>query len=446
MPTDMLSLVQLVVALMMLALNPSMGAATEPTPQGQVVIPDAALPGPQFDVERATRAYLDSIPADKRAESDTYFEGGYWLELWNFIYTLGVAALLMFGGVSVWLRERGERLTRRRWLQTMVYGAALVVVMNILTLPLSVYQGWFREHEYGLSNLTLGGWLGDHFKGLLLTVVLIAPLVALIDAIVRRRGGSWWLPASVLSVLFLLLVNFIAPVFIAPVFNRFQPLGAGPVRDSVLALARANGIAAHDVYWFDASRQTSRISANVSGLAGTTRISLNDNLLGKTSLPEIRAVMAHELGHHVLNHPFKRMLEFGLVLAAGFAFTQWAQTRLVAHWGARWRLRSSTDIAALPLLVALLTTWFFLMTPLTNAIIRSSEVEADVFGLNAAREPHGFASAAMRLASYRKLEPSPLEEFIFYDHPSGRTRVKTAMQWFAENPDSGAAASTGRGR
>ncbi len=97
-------------------------------------------------------------------------------------------------------------------------------------------------------------------------------------------------------------------------------------------------------------------------------------------------------------------------------------------------------------LFALLTTWFFLMTPVTNSIIRSGEIEADVFGLNAAREPHGFASAAMRLASYRKLEPSPLEEFVFFDHPSGRTRVKTAMRWFAENPGAGAAVSAGTGR
>lgn len=238
----------------------------------------------------------------------------------------------------------------------------------------------------------------------------------------------------------MLLVNFIAPVFLAPAFNHFQPLRPGPVRDAVLSLARANGVTTQDVYWFDASKQTTRISANVSGLGNTMRISLNDNLLGKTSLPEINAVMAHELGHYVLNHPFKLVLQMGLVLAAGFAFTQWAQRRLVARWGSAWGLRGPDDIAGLPAVIALLSVWFFLMTPVTNSIVRNAESEADMFGLNAAREPHAFASAAMRLAAYRKLEPSALEEFVFYDHPSGRTRVRMSMTWFAENPSAGAAA------
>src|SRR5262245_56063870 len=163
-------------------------------------------------------------------------------------------------------------------------------------------------------------------------------------------------------------------------------------------------------------------------MAGTTRISLNDNLLGKTSVPEIKAVMAHELGHFVLDHGFKLTIEFGLVFAVGFAVVQSLQVRLLARYGQRWGVRDAVDVAGLPLVVALLSAWFFLMTPVTNSIVRMNEVEADLFGLNAAREPHGFASCAMRLASYRKLQPTPLEEFVFFDHPSGRTRVHSAMQ------------------
>ena len=426
--------------LVLQATGPALGQGPEPTPQGTILIPDAARAGPTFDIERATRAYLDSVPADARAKSDAYFEGGYWLRLWGFLYGLGVAGALLFGCISSRLRSWAERRTRRPWLQTMAYAAGLIVAMTLLGLPLAFYQGWYREHEFGLSNLSLVAWFLERGKGLLLTVLLGAPVLTLIFSVVRKREGNWWLPASALSVLFMLLVNFIAPVFILPAFNHFQPLRPGPVRDAVLSLARANGVTAQDVYWFDASKQTTRISANVSGLGNTMRISLNDNLLGKTSMPEINAVMAHELGHYVLNHSFKLVLQMGLVLTAGFAFTQWAQRRLVARWGPVWGLRGPDDMAGLPVVIALLSVWFFLMTPVTNSIVRNAESEADLYGLNAAREPHGFASAAMRLAAYRKLEPTALEELVFFDHPSGHTRVKMSMTWFAENPSAGAAA------
>jgi STE24 endopeptidase len=415
-------------------------SAAEPVPQGTLVVPDAAKPGPGFSVERATRAYLDSIPADVRARSDGYFEGGYWLKLWTLLYGLGVAAVLLYGRLSARLREVTERVSRRQWLQNLLYGAGLIVLLWLFSLPLSVYHDWYREHDYGLSNLTLAGWFLDDIKGLALSIILGAPLLALIMAAVRRRQGNWWFPAAALSVLFMFFVTFIAPVFLTPVFNAFHPLGPGPVRDAVLSLARANSVPAHDVFWFDASKQTSRISANVSGLGKTMRISLNDNLLGKTSVPEINAVMAHELGHYVLNHSFKLVLQIGLVLAAGFAFAQWAQKRLLARVGARWGVRGPTDIAGLPLVIALLSIWFFLMTPATNSIVRSAETEADLFGLNAAREPHAFASVSMRLAAYRKLEPTPLEEIVFYDHPSGATRVRMAMTWAAEHPEACAGA------
>src|SRR5262252_148403 len=412
----------------------------EPTPQGELVIPREARPGTGFDVDRATQAYLDSVAPDARRKSDAYFEGRYWLELWTFLYGLGVAALLLFSRISARLRDRAERITRRPWLQTAIYAAGIIVLNTLLVLPLSLYSEWFREHQYGLSNLTLAAWFGEFGKSLVISVVLGTLLLTLIYAAMRRRRGNWWLPATVLTVVFLFFLTFIEPVFLAPVFNEYRPLGPGEVRDSVLSLARANGVSADQVYWFDASKQTNRISANVSGMLGTARISLNDNLLGRTSVPEIKAVMAHELGHFVLNHGVKLTIQFGLVFAVGFAVVQALQGRLLARYGQSWDVRDPVDIAGLPLIVALLSAWFFLMTPVMNGIVRVTEMEADLFGLNAAREPHGFSSAAMRLASYRKLQPTPLEEFIFFDHPSGRTRVQTAMQWFAEHQDASAGA------
>ena len=414
---------------------------TEPTPRGQVVIPEAARPGADFDIERATRAYLDTVPAADRARSDAYFEGGYWLQLWGFLYGIAVAAWLLFGRVSARLRDMSERISKRPVLQTFIYAVSYILIVALVTLPLSFYQEFLREHQYGLSNHSLVGWISDQAKGLMLNAILGSILLTVIYAVVRRRRGNWWLPASVVTVVLYFALIFITPVFVTPLFNDFRALAGGPVRDAVLSLARANGVDAGDVYWFDASRQTKRISANVSGFLATTRISLNDNLLRDTSVPEINAVMAHELGHYVLNHSMNFVLQFGLVITAGLAFAQWAQRRLLARFGERWKIRGPADTAGLPLVIALVSAWFFAMTPVLNSIVRTAEIEADRFGLNAAREPHAFAAVAMRLANYRKLDPSPLEEAIFFDHPSGATRVRTAMQWARENPTAGVGAA-----
>jgi STE24 endopeptidase len=184
---------------------------------------------------------------------------------------------------------------------------------------------------------------------------------------------------------------------------------------------------------FDASRQTKRVSANVSGLAGTMRISLNDNLLNRCSLAEIEAVMAHEIGHYVLNHVYKTLLFFGVVIVVGFAFLGWAFERVRAGKGAGWGVRDVGDPAGLPLALILLSVYFFLLTPALNSWTRMEEAEADLFGVNASGQPDGEAAVDLKLGEYRKLDPSPLEEALFYDHPSGRSRITMAMQWKAEH-------------
>ena len=203
----------------------------------------------------------------------------------------------------------------------------------------------------------------------------------------------------------------------------------------VLSLARANGVPADNVWQFDASRQSNRISANVSGIGGTVRISLNDNLLERGTQEEIEAVMAHEIGHYVLNHIYKGMLSIAFVALLGFGFVRLTFGRLVARYGERWRVRGLADPAGWPLLVLLFTVFAFVLTPFLNTFIRSTEAEADLFAIDASREPEAFASMAVKLGEYRKPDPGPWEEWIFYDHPSGRSRIEMAMRWKAENPD-----------
>ncbi|MDQ2964037.1 MAG: M48 family metallopeptidase [Pseudomonadota bacterium] len=406
-------------------------------------VPPGAQPGPEFDVERATDAWLGILSPEQRALSDAYFEGGYWLKLWSLLYSVGILAILLWTGLSRRMRDFAERVSRGP-LSVAIYGALFIVVTFALNLPLSIYEEFVRQHQYGLSNLTFPSWMREALLGLAVTLVFWPVVLSMLYAIVRRTGPRWWVWATGFAFAVTLLLDLIYPVFVAPLFNDYKPLPEGPVREAVLSLARANEIPTDHLEWFDASKQTTRISANVSGLGGVARINLNDNLLEKTSLPEIRAVLGHEMGHYVLNHPFKLAVYFGLLFGIAFAAVHFALDHALARWGSALGLRHRADPAALPLVVAIFSIVWFALTPFTHTVVRSIEAEADAFGLNAAREPEGFAMAAMRLSTYRKLKPGPVEEFIFYDHPSGYDRVRRAMLWLKENRSEAAAARPNR--
>ncbi|MDR3415091.1 MAG: M48 family metallopeptidase [Nevskia sp.] len=396
-------------------------------------IPAAAQPGPGFDVDRATEAYLNLLSPEQRALSDRYFEGGYWLQLWGLLWTVGACVLLLASGASRRMRDWARRRSRFRWIVTALYVAQFLVAMFVLGFPMTYYAEFLREHRYGLSEQAFGGWMRDQLVSLGVTVVLGTAALTVVYAAVRRTGARWWAWATGLSFAFLLMLSLIEPVYILPLFNDYKPLPEGPVREAVLALARANQVPTARLEWFDASRQTTRISANVAGFLGTTRIALNDNLLDKTSLPEIKAVLGHEMGHYVLNHEWKGPILQALWIGLALALLGWSLDRALARWGGRLGLGDRADPAALPLATALVSVIFYLLTPLQNSIVRSFEIEADAFGLNASREPLGFAMVAMRLSTYRKIKPGRLEEWVFYDHPSGYERVHAAMVWLKEN-------------
>ncbi|HTG35064.1 MAG TPA: M48 family metallopeptidase [Thermoanaerobaculia bacterium] len=386
----------------------------------------------RFDAQAATDAYMATLSPEKRARSDAYFEGGYWLTLWDLLYGLGVAWILLGTRLSARMRDLAERLTRFRPLQTFLYALQYILATALLSLPLGIYEGFFREHQYGLSNQTFAAWAGEWLKGIGLGLVLGGLALTALYAVLRKAPRTWWLWGALVSLLFLVVGIALGPVYIEPIFNQYTELRDPTLRDPILSLARANGIPAEHVYVVDASKQTKRVSANVAGLFGTTRIALNDNLLHRTSPAGVKAVMGHEMGHYVLHHVSKSILFFGVVLVAGFAFMRWAFDRAAARWGETWGLRGVADPAGLPLLLTLFSLYGFVLTPLINTHIRMGESEADIFGLNAAREPDGFAEVALQLSEYRKLDPGPVEEWIFFDHPSGRNRISMAMRWKAE--------------
>jgi STE24 endopeptidase len=398
-----------------------------------IEVPPEAQPSAHFDAVAATNAYLAQIPADKTARSDAYFEGGYWMILWDFLYAAIVSLLLLNVRWSARMRDIAERITRFKPIQTFIYWLQYLVLTSILLFPLTVYEDYFREHKYGLATQTFGPWMGDQLKNLVVNLVLGGLLTMILFGIVRRLPRTWWIWGAVATLLFMIFLVLISPVYIVPIFNKVTRLDDPKIVDPILSMARANGIPAKDVFTIDASKQSTRMSANVSGFANTMRITLNDNLLRRGSLEEIEAVMGHEMGHYVLHHVYKDILFFSIVIVLLFAYLYRGLNWAIERWGEKWQIRGVGDTAVLPLAVLLLLIVGFVLTPIFNTWTRTQEYEADMYGLNTSRQSDGFAQAAIHLGEYRKMNPGTLEEWIFFDHPSGRNRIYAAMRWKAEN-------------
>jgi len=396
-------------------------------------VPAAAQASANFNVDAATEAYMAQIPPEAKTRSDAYFEGGYWLQLWDFLAACAISLLLLQTRWSARMRDFAERITRFRPLQTGIYWIEYLLLTTLIGFPLGIYEGYTREHQYGLATQTFGPWMGDHFKNLLVNLVLGGVLIILLFAIVRRLERTWWIWGALVTEVFLGIVIVITPVYLTPIFNKVTPLDDPRLTQPILSMARANGIAAKEVYEVDASKQSTRMSANVSGLGKTMRITLNDNLVRRGSPEEVQAIMGHEMGHYVLGHIPQLLVNFLIISFAGFAFLRWGLDWCLRRWGQVWQIRGIGDPAVLPLVVLLGAVFFFVLTPVTNTITRTQEHEADMYGINASRQPDGFAQAAIHLAEYRKMRPGPIEEWLFFDHPSGYHRIHDAMQWKAEN-------------
>ena len=393
-----------------------------------------------LDPAAATQAWLATVPKDHREKSDAYFEGGYWLILWNFLLASAISILLLGSRISAWLRDFSQRLTRFKTLQVACYAVPYLVIVYVLSLPLNLYENFFREHQYGFATQRFLPWFREQLIGLGIATVGGTILLVVLYAVFLRAPRTWWIWGTVVAVIFSFVLVFIAPVFIEPLFNTYKPLTKSEIKDPILAMARANQIPVKQVFEVDASRQTTRVSANVAGMLGTTRIALNDNLLKQCTFPEIREVMAHEMGHYVLNHGAKLLTYFGIFILIGFALTRTLFDAAVRRWGEKWGVRGIADPAGLPLLVLVFSTLVFVATPFLNTVVRVTEREADAFGINTSREPDGMAKVALKLGAYRKLDPTPLEEFIFFDHPSGRARIRMAMDWKAAHLPAGESA------
>ncbi len=284
-----------------------------------------AIPTTQiFDPVAATNAYLATVNGVARAKSDAYFEGGYWLILWGPLISVGIAWGLLESGMIARLSTRtGSWARGHKTGHAALFLLVYLALLSVVTLPWSIYVEWLREHQYGMSNQTLLAWLGEWLTGTAIGATFGGlPLLALLT-LYRKLPRSWWAWGTLASGVFLLIGLSLGPVFIEPLFNRYTPMPAFPLRTQILQMAQANGVPTDNVMVVDASRQTKRISANVAGIGPTVRGALNDNLLNRTSAPEVRAVMGTNLASAMNVGAFDLRKGIGAalggrVIAAGF--------------------------------------------------------------------------------------------------------------------------------
>jgi len=385
--------------------------------------------GLPFDPEAATRAWLDTMGPEATARSNAYFEGGYIIDFASTALSILIAGLILFLGWARGVRSWLERTVK--WFPLAALGVAFVVnlISTLLTFPFSYYVGFVRQHRYNLSTQTFPEWFSEQLIGMGIGLVLGSIFIAIIYVIIRAARNTWWVWGSAVTIAFGAVMGMLFPVYVAPLFNTYTPMQESELRDDILALAQANGVPATDVMVYDRSRQTNSISANVSGFGPTTRISLADTLLERASPAAVRHVMGHEIGHYVLGHPYSGLIMNTLLILFTFAAVHFGFRALAKN--ERWGIRDISDPAGLPLIMILLAVIGLVTAPLQRNLTRFNEQQADMFALNAAREPDGAAEAAVLLSEYRKMEPAPFEEWWFYTHPSGWNRVHNAMVWKA---------------
>jgi STE24 endopeptidase len=394
-----------------------------------------------IDPAAETARWLATLSPEDLERAVAYTRGGHWLLLWGAIVAIVVSWLIIRTGLLSGISARLERRRKRPKLVSLVVGVVYLLVSFVLTLPWAIYESWWRETQYGLTSQPLAGWLGEAALSTGISTVFAGLLIVGLYFIIRHARRLWWAWGAGLTALAVVFMLIVSPILIEPLFNDYTPAPDGPMRDSVVELAQRTGTPDDKIFIYDGSKQSDRYTANVSGLFGSARVAMSDVMFAKgADLAEVRGVVGHEMGHYV--HMHSLWMTGIMILLAAIVF--WLIDRLfpVAKrlLGAN-RVGDISDPAGLPVLAAIASVIGLLLTPVTNTMIRVIEQDADQFSLIHANEPDGLAKALIKTAEYRAPSPTPIEEIIFYDHPSVENRVRMAMEWKATHPANAPAAA-----
>jgi STE24 endopeptidase len=345
--------------------------------------------------------------------------------------------ILLFTNLGIWL---GDQLQALSWqpiagwfpIQILVYFLILILAYEIITAPIAYYSGFVLPHRYGLSTMSLKSWLGDLFKGLALGLVLEVLAIEFVYLLLALQPQTWWLWVALAMLFFSVVMANLAPVLIFPIFYKFTPLPEGDLTKRLLALAERAHTRVRGVFTMQLSKKTTAANAALMGLGNTRRIVVGDTMLDRYTPDEIEVVLAHELGHHVHHDIWKLIISQSILTLGGLYLVN-----VVLHWAVDTQhiYNGLADPSTLPLLLALMGAFGLIVMPIGNGLSRTVEYQADEYALQVTQMVEPFKSAMTRLANQNlsDVEPSPIIEFLFHDHPSINKRLKHADEFVARS-------------
>jgi STE24 endopeptidase len=381
-----------------------------------------------FDVQAATDTYINALGPEALAKAAAYTSGSHWTLLWGFLISTAVAWLVIKLQVLDKLEEKLKR--RSLWLRSFAIIGTYLLLSSVLTLPWTLYADWWREMSYGKTSQPLSDFLSQGSVSLLISSLLGGLFLSGVYFFIRRLGRYWWAWSGGLTAVTVTTLMLVGPIWIEPLFNQYTPLPPGEVREALEELAKQAKIRPDRIFVYDGSRQSNRFTANVSGLGSSARIAISDVTVTQASLDEVKAVTGHEIGHYVSGHVWN-LIGTAVVLSMIFFYLTDAMFNMVAR-----RLGCTASIAeprGIAVLLVCISFLSLMAQPVTNYVVRLGEIEADQYSYKAVNLPDAMASALVKTAEYRDPRPHPLQELIFYTHPSVEKRVRAAMEWKAQH-------------
>jgi STE24 endopeptidase len=342
-------------------------------------------------------------------------------------YSILALILFLFLGLSAFLRRQVEKLTKKRFWVVAFYSLVFIVLAFIVGMP-SSYYGFHLEQKYQLSNQNFFQWFGEQLKALLVMFIIGVIVIEGVYLALKKAPRTWWIYVSVVFVFFTVLLVNLAPVLIMPLFNVYTPLPQGEIRDKLITLSDKASVKVEGIYEMDMSKQTKKANAMFTGIGNTKRIVLGDNMIKEYTPDEIEVVIAHEMGHNILHHIWKIIALMSFISAVGFLIIHLTMGKIINRYKARLKIEGPADIASLPLFLLIFTIFSLITLPVSPTYSRYLEHQADKYALDLTHNPEAFISAMNKLA-YQNLSdpnPSPVIEFLLYDHPPASKRIKFA--------------------
>ncbi|WP_235091082.1 M48 family metallopeptidase [Sphingomonas lutea] len=375
-------------------------------------------------VDAATASYIDGLGAEALAKAAAYTAGNHWLLLWSLVVSAIVTWLIVRSGVLDRMQAKLER--RNGFLRTFLIPAVFLLISSLLSLPFAIYTDWWREKEYGRSSQPLADFLSQGAISLAISVVVGGLFLAALYWLINRAERRWWIWSGGLTAAAFAFMMLLSPILIEPLFNQYKPVPAGPVRAALEEMAAKANIPSDRIFMYDGSRQSNNFTANVSGVLGSARIAIADVALKEASLDEVRAVTGHEIGHYVLGHIWRSLIVLSVLAIVLFFLADRLFPVFARAFGSTAKIGEPRGV---PVLMFMVGVGALIAMPVTNTLSRMSESEADAYSLRTEDKPDALSSALVKTAEYRYPRPNPVQEAIFYTHPSVERRVRRAMEW-----------------